>query len=108
MCPLSFLGSDTPILDVVLISDLTVSVDRFRLNLTGSYERKADIRHSYCSSPFQTRSGSSAHQTLAQLSVSESFEQLGFTAWGKETKTDSPVPSFIHSLHEAINSTREG
>lgn len=63
MCPLSFLGSDTPILDVVLISDLTVSVDRFRLNLTGSYERKADLDHSKCAGPLQTnsrRSGLSA------------------------------------------------
>ena len=42
--PPFFIGSDTPILDVVLISDLTVSMDRFRLNLTGSYERIADVR----------------------------------------------------------------
>ena len=41
--PPFFIGSDTPILDVVLISDLTVSMDRFRLNLTGSYERIADV-----------------------------------------------------------------
>ena len=57
--PPFFIGSDTPILDVVLISDLTVSMDRFRLNLTGSYERKADVGHNFCASPLQTISGRS-------------------------------------------------
>ena len=53
--PPFFIGSDTPILDVVLISDLTVSMDRFRLNLTGSYERLADVGHNFCGSPLQDK-----------------------------------------------------